>query len=471
MTQQYNHETGNIAPVNFEYYRPVFDDLHRLERHQVIIDILSSIEKALPPTYQSYDLVCYGYYKAKQYLSAVKWGEKALAAATDPSALGSIRFNLSKCYSYANFPEKAERCLKLNTKYNPSDMSSAIDYSVAIYGTGRKDEAEVILRKALAHGNFANPKDEVIINFNLGTHELRHSNFKQGMKQLAIGRKLHTWGSHTHNFPIPEWGGMTRAGSKILIVGEGGIGDEIVNARFVKHIRDRGMLPYWSSAHGLKDIFARLPFEGTQNYTNYTSDIANIRDFDYWTPGMNLPMTLEVDSDELWYGRYLSISDQHKQKWDWIKQSPKIKIGLRWSGNPLYEQDLHRSIPLDKIHAMLTNNPNVELYSLQKGPGSEQTAMYPDVIDLQDKLDTFEDALAVIDNMDYVISSCTSIAHAAAALDKKTFVLIPIMSYYLWAEERPHCSWYSDNLTLLRQDKPRDWSVPLQQLKQHISQF
>ena len=451
----------------FAYFRPVFDDLSSIEKQETIVQICDDIAPRLPKDSNGYDLLAYGYYKAKKYLKAIEYGEKALASTADPKAKGAIRFNLSKCYSYANFPEKAERYLKLNTIYNPDDMDSWIDYSVAIYGTNRKNEAEKILRDSLQKGTFTNPKDALIVQFNLGTHEIRAGNFKLGMQKLSIGRELRIWGSYTHNFPIPEWTGETAPGAKVLIVGEGGIGDEIINARFVHHMRERGLKPSWASAHGLKDMMARLPFEGTQNYTNFTSDIPNIKDFDYWTPGMNLPKNLGVDSDELWNGAYLTVNPEYAEKWANRMKSNRLKIGVRWSGNPKYEQDLHRSIPLEEVWNRI-RHLDADFYSLQRDEGTDDVLKCEGMIDLSSSLETFDDTLAVIDNLDLVITSCTSVAHASAALDKPTLIMLPVMSYYTWSEEKTTSAWYSGKTRLLRQHKQRDWTKPLQELESYI---
>ena len=451
----------------YAYFRPVFDDLASIEKQETIVQILEDISPRLPRDSNSYDLLTYGYYKAKSYLKAIEWGERALAATTDSKAKAAIRFNLSKCYNYANFPEKAERYLKLNTIYNPEDMDSWVDYSVAIYGTNRKDEAEELLRQSLIRGNFSNPLDAKIVQFNLGTHDIRAGRFRQGMQNLSIGRELRIWGSYTHNFPIPEWTGETHPGAKILIVGEGGIGDELINARFVHHLLERNFRPSWASAHGLRDLLARLPFEGTQNYQNFTSDIPNIRDFDYWTPGMNLPKNLGVDQDELWSGPYLSVSDEYRDKWSWMNQSRKLKIGFRWSGNPKYEQDLHRTIPMEQVWEQV-RHLDADFYSLQRDAGSEEVTNYPGMKDLSNDLKTFDDTLAVIDNLDLVITSCTSVAHASAALDRPTLIMIPVMSYYVWSEEKKTSAWYSGRTRLLRQSRQRDWSGPLKELDGYV---
>jgi len=56
----------------------------------------------------------------------------------------------------------------------------------------------------------------------------------------------------------------------------------------------------------------------------------------------------------------------------------------------------------------------------------------------------------------------------AAALGKRTILLSPISSYYTWTHNQPQTPWYGDNLTVLRQVKPRSWKEPIEQLTQLI---
>jgi hypothetical protein len=67
--------------------------------------------------------------------------------------------------------------------------------------------------------------------------------------------------------------------------------------------------------------------------------------------------------------------------------------------------------------------------------------------------------------MDLIISSCTSLIHAAGVMDKKSIVLVPILNYYTWAKPEMHTKWYSDSLTILRQTEYDNWNSPLTELK------
>ncbi len=112
---------------------------------------------------------------------------------------------------------------------------------------------------------------------------------------------------------------------------------------------------------------------------------------------------------------------------------------------------------------------NAIYYSLQRDTGLEQLEPYPQISDLSDRLETFKDTLSAIDNLDVIITSCTSIVHAAAAMGKRVILLCPISAYYLWSHSADQSPWYGKNVTILRQVKPRSWEEPLQQLKELFS--
>lgn len=428
------------------------DILARSEKLGLIVTLITSIKDILPKNALGFDLMCYAYYKAKDFKNAIKYGEYALGAASSAES-EAIRYNLGKCYLNANEPIKARNCFEIIAKQSPEKVDVKLDLAAALYACNQKEEAKHLLMELDKVGWQFDQRNELAIQFNLGAHAIRDGNFKQGMEYLSLGRKLRIWGAHTHKFPIPEWDGTTEEGKHILIIGEGGIGDEIINARFVEHFKHRGMKASFASCQGLSSIFKRMPFEKVQDYKKFTTDIQDITEYDYWTPAMNLPKMLSIDSSNLWYGSYLTADPVYNDKWK-ERLTGGIKVGLRWSGNPLYEQDLHRSIPFDKLYDILPKDWTK--YSIQK-ENTEVLANYPDVTNLEPELETFEDALGCINNLDVVITSCTSVAHAAAALGKRVFILVPIMDYYLWAEGKDTSSWYGDNVTLIRQETPKTW--------------
>ena len=81
-----------------------------------------------------------------------------------------------------------------------------------------------------------------------------------------------------------------------------------------------------------------------------------------------------------------------------------------------------RSVQLAEF-APLGRLPNVQLFSLQKGPGSEELSAYSaqfNIIDLGRELDektgAFVETAAVLKNLDLLIACDTAIIHVAGAL-------------------------------------------------------
>ena len=77
--------------------------------------------------------------------------------------------------------------------------------------------------------------------------------------------------------------------------------------------------------------------------------------------------------------------------------------------------------------------------------------------------------------MDLVISSCTSVAHASAALGKPTWIVIPILGYYIWAyqlgkdeiSQGEYTSYY-ENTRVFRQEKYGKWEEPFENIKKGL---
>ena len=114
--------------------------------------------------------------------------------------------------------------------------------------------------------------------------------------------------------------------------------------------------------------------------------------------------------------------------------------------------------------------PGAQLFSLQKGPGTEQLRDLADrfpVIDLGSRLDDqtgpFLDTAAVMANLGLVITSDTSIAHLAGALGVQVWVALSIAPDWRWLLQRDDSPWYP-TMRLFRQTAFGDWDGVFQRL-------
>ncbi len=412
--------------------------------------------------FEHYDEVAKSYFKIKEYEKAYRNAEKALAIYSGPSMF-EVKYNTLNTANHANYPERAMTLIKQLEIIKPNDIDLQMEKSFAHFLLNEKDKAEKILRDQLE-----NPKnDEKVktkIRFNLGTYELMRDEFQSGLRKFLFeGRKLEYW--KKPSLPFTFWEGDIHEGKTIYVRAEAGIGDEFINIRFMKHLRDRGMNPIWfSERKDMIEIFNRNGFEAVSSVSNIKIE----KDI-YWTHSMDLPVYLNLQYEDLWDGPYISPDKTVSNKWKsfFEKLGNKQKIGIRWQGNPGYDQDLHRSIPLADIMSVLPINANI--ISIQRDTGLEELKEFPRVVDMSSHLTNFEETLGVIDNLDMLITSCTSVGHAAAAMGKRTIIITPISAYYTWCHSTKQSPWYGDNLTLLRQKKPRVWDEPIQELKEILN--
>jgi ADP-heptose:LPS heptosyltransferase len=78
------------------------------------------------------------------------------------------------------------------------------------------------------------------------------------------------------------------------------------------------------------------------------------------------------------------------------------------------------------------------------------------LVDLGPELRDFGDTMAVLDNLDRLVSVDTSAAHLAGAMGKEALVMLPYAPDWRWMLDRPDTPWYP-SLRLYRQGPDRSW--------------
>lgn len=410
--------------------------------------------------FEHFDEVAKSYFKIKEYEKAYRNAEKALSLYSGPSIF-EVKYNTLNAANHANYPERAMTLIKQLEIIRPGDIDIQMEKAFAHFLLNEKDKAEKILRDQLE-----NPKnDEKVktkIRFNLGTYELMRDEFQSGLRKFLFeGRKLDYW--KKPSLPFTFWEGNVEEGKTIYVRAEAGIGDEFINVRFMKHLRDRGMKPIWfTERKDMISIFKRNGFDAVSSVSN-----VKVEPDIYWTHSMDLPVYLNLEYKDLWYGPYITPNREISDRWkSFFKEfeNGQPNIGIRWQGNPGYDQDLHRSIPLKDIMSAIPKNTNI--FSIQRDTGLEELEDFKNIVDLSSKLTDFEETLGIIDNLDILITSCTSVGHAAATMGKRVIIITPISAYYTWCHTTKQSPWYGENLTLLRQMKPRVWNEPIEELKE-----
>lgn len=316
-------------------------------------------------------------------------------------------------------------------------LDQALEYSIS----GQPDLAEEILRGL--------DQNDLRAAFNLGWYDMRHGKLRQGFEGMNVGRYISVFGSPPIGGPI--WKDEPLEGKTVLFRCEGGFGDEIINIRFAQDFKNKGANLVVSCHPTLMPFFAR------HGYTCVSSAAAEGRHvyFDYWVPAMSAAYILGYEFDTLPGKPYLTAEPATV-----AKKPGTIKVGIRWSGNPQFEHEQHRRFPPNLL-IDLHKTPGTTFYSFQR-----DTDLVPNLPfdDLGPHLKTWDDTASHLKAMDLVITSCTSVAHMSAALGVETWVITPILPYYVWAVPGNKSAWY-DSVTLFRQERFQDWTAPFEKIK------
>lgn len=310
--------------------------------------------------------------------------------------------------------------------------------------------------------------------FNRGWYVLAQGKLREGMELIARGRFENVFGSpplRTYK-PIFNIRDLNhKLEDKFVLLNlEGGFGDEIIGFRFVNEI----------SRLGGKAIVAAHPklmslFSSQKNVSGLVSfEAARAVYHDFWIPSMSAELCFDNTFETLPNKPYIEAKTEFVEKFKKIIKKDTFNIGIRWIGLPDFEHEQFRRFPdhlLFDIVNNYKNNKNIKFYSLQKDL-ADKNNLPKHIIDLDSCLETWDDTSGAIANLDLVISSCTSVPHLSGAMGIPTWVIVPILPYYIWAyrlKEDPisrgeYTSYYR-NHRLFRQEKFGQWREPFEKIK------
>jgi hypothetical protein len=273
--------------------------------------------------------------------------------------------------------------------------------------------------------------------------------------------------------PVPK--PMWRSGPvppSLLVMGEQGLGDTIMFARFLPLLTASGARVVCAVQERLFALLKNLdpkielrPMEKAGNLTGIKS----------WTLMMHLPQALGIKPEDLAQQvPYFSADPERTARWKNKIGEHGFKVGIVWQGNPDLRIDQGRSSPLAAF-APLAEIPNVRLISLQTHHGLDQIkgAPFADKIELLgDDFDSgpdgFLDTAAVMENLDLVVTVDTAIGHLAGALNRPTITLLKAVGAdWRWLHKRGDNVWYP-SVRLFRQKMPGEWNELLMRVATEV---
>lgn len=347
---------------------------------------------------------------------------------------------------------------------DPCFVQALYNLANALVQSGRSHEAfeyvRAVLRYDAAHAD---------AHWLLGMLLLLHGEYLEGWKEYEWRWKAKQFLAKIPDLGRPQWDGAPLEGKTLLIQMEQGRGDMIQFARYAS----------LAAATGGKVIVRALPellslLSTADGVSMAVNQNLPLPDFDLYIPALSLPYllgtTIETIPSQVPYLR----PDPHKVE-EWSREFPAdalLRIGLAWQGSSGNKDNENRSCPLIALQPLF-DLEGVVFYTLQIGDGSEQLEKLPatmKVVDLTERIHDFADSAALIENLDLVISVCTSVTHLAGAIGKPVWTLLHFASDWRWHLERSDSPWYP-TMRLFRQTVQADWSGVIAGVRKELAEM
>jgi hypothetical protein len=272
------------------------------------------------------------------------------------------------------------------------------------------------------------------------------------------------------NFQFSQWQGESIIGKSLLIWCEQGLGDEIQFCRYVSVLKSQGAGHItWVCKNSLKALLETLDAVDCV----LTPDAVIIAPHDYWTFALSIPLHCNTTLDNIPANvPYLyANSEQVKIIASDLIPITNLKVGICWKGNSSHKNDINRSPGITAFKSLF-EMPGIKFFTLQPDTREEFIcAAGSSAVDIGHEIDqsSFNEAAALIMNLDLVISCDTSICHLAGALGKPVWVVLPFRPDWRWLKDREDSPWYP-NTRLFRQSQRGNWNEVFQRVENRLKE-
>jgi len=258
----------------------------------------------------------------------------------------------------------------------------------------------------------------------------------------------------TPEFAQPAWDGGPLQGKRILLYPEQGLSDVLLFVRFARELKRRGATVLVLCQALLKELLQAVDY-----IDEAVAEGEKLPGFDVHASLVSLPHLCGADFVAPMFGSpYLRAPDESRIKLGRLEQA-KLRVGIYWAAMPGQAQDRQRSVSFSHFLA-LSGDPELLIFSLQGGVHQkdiQELGAGGLVHDVGRGIFDFGEAATALSQLDLLISIDAPVAHLAAAMGVKTWVLLPSTADWRWQLGGAEAPWYP-SARLFRQTIPGDWT-------------
>ena len=466
--------------------------LHRLGRRDEAIACLMRVTELAPTVAEAHNDLGVMLDEQGQGDQALEAYARALALRPDyPEAINNRAVLLNGAKRFAEGLEHYEAAIALKPDYAAAWFNRA----ASLAGLGRIEEALASCERAVqidsayadawvrgadmlgylgrveeaigayAHAQTLDPGN-IRAHWNPAMLLLRHGRYDEGLAAYEW-RWQGPLKDAVVDLPRPLWlGGEPVAGKTLLIHAEQGHGDSFMMLRYAPVLARAGATVILNVQEPLETLTAEVG--GVSAVIPYGRPLPP---YDLHIPMMSLPLALGARPDTIPREPYLKAPPAERAAWRArLGPARRPRVGLIWAGNAAQSDDHHRSVALERLAPLF--DLDADLFALQVEVREADRAVLDasPLTDLGPELKTYADTAAVMEDMDLVISVCTSTANLAGGLGRPVFVLLSAIADWRWGLEPQTTPWYP-SARLFRQDRLGDWDPAIARLGQAARAF
>lgn len=296
---------------------------------------------------------------------------------------------------------------------------------------------------------------------------LQMGDYRNGLAAYECRRDIPAYRNRVP--PGVAWDGGRLDGRTLFLSTEQGFGDALMAARYIAMARERagaGARIIYECHPELRQLLSGLPvdefFPAGQTYPSY----------DVHASQMSLPGLFGTTVDTVPPPPPLTVSPAARAKAQTLvpAEPGTLKIGVVWSGRVTFADNARRAASLNRFLRALSM-PGVRLFSLQKGPPESQLNELGSarvITPLGPQLNDFSETAAVIERLDLVVMTDSSVAHLTGSLGRPVWNLVQFMPYWIYGYEGPHTPWYP-SMRLFRQGADEDWGPVFAEARREVA--
>lgn len=390
-------------------------------------------------------------------------------------------YNLGNAYLKLELPDEAKTAYEQSIHVDPTNALSFNNLGIVLRCQLRLDEAIEAYRQSIA----LDP-DFMDAHHNLGVVQLMKG-------QLAEAWPEYEWRTHKNTYDrgtqLPYWKGDAFANQTLMVWCEGGYGDTFQFIRYLPQVKALGgkvvlvaqpalsrlLQPLCESNEWVDTYVERDPDESLEMVLESLAQGHPELKFDQYVGTMSFPALFKTELDTVpsqhpYIPAPLDLLPTWKQRLSTLAPDSKLKVGVVWSGTVTMPTLLRRACPLEAFGPM-TKLPGVSFFSLQVGKGQEELAVARSkgikVLPLAEEFKDFADTAAAIENLDVIVTIDTGVAHLAAAMGKRVWMVLPYSPDWRWLTGREDTPWYP-TMRLFRQATLGDWTPVMEAVYQEL---